>query len=216
MINDQLEKLLNETIDYPAQVFPEIIHMSDNPGYCFSLVIYVKIYSSFYASIELIKKGYLIEANAVLRQILEQLAYCIAIYDKNYEEMDKISVTKSINSLSLLNEKYKALYGLLSRMTHFNVSDMREILTAEEEQDLVVKFKIRIIDKNHDMNTRNIALLFLLLQIYYEIGIFLMKSCTTNEMNEIADKISIKLNYWLIMLKSIDIKVFEAILQFTK
>jgi hypothetical protein len=56
----------------------------------------------------------------------------------------------------------------------------------------------------------------LLLQIYYEIGIFLMKSCTTNEMNEIADKISIKLNYWLIMLKSIDIKVFEAILQFTK
>ena len=170
---DDLLKLVDSTIHNGIENGNVEHYIDKYIGLALSLVLYSRTEISFSSAINLIKEGYIIEANCVLRLIFEQLCYSIAISKSDINKIDKISVTKSINSISVINSDYKQLYSLMSSLAHFNIKELYRVLHAEEKSDTSMSIEVTVLEKEGQTSSQNIKLLMIMSVLYNQVGIYL-------------------------------------------
>lgn len=101
-------------------------------GEVFSDVALMRARNTYYVAGMLYRLGHMIEAHAMSRLLLEQIAWAFAVCDAaDYEEAAKISPTKSIGRLKEILPSVGRMYGILPRYVHLPVSKHYECLTLE-------------------------------------------------------------------------------------
>jgi hypothetical protein len=92
-----------------------------------------RLEASFSASYDLIRKEYIFETNAVIRIILEQLAWIAAVHQASDEEVYSIQPTKCIAALARKFPGTGNLYGELSAWAHIDPTFSSEYLRFHDE-----------------------------------------------------------------------------------
>jgi hypothetical protein len=81
-----------------------------------------RLEASFKAAYGLVRKEYIFETDAVVRLILEQLAWAYVVYSTPDNEVFNLSPTKCITRLKTVYPDSGSLYGMLSKWAHIDPS----------------------------------------------------------------------------------------------
>ncbi len=101
-------------------------------GIVFSNVALRRVEGTFRAAGLLFRIGYMLEARAVARTILEQVAWSYAVRDIiDFDQASKLSPTKCISELKKLLPYVGRLYGDLSEETHLGLEEHGRFLRIE-------------------------------------------------------------------------------------
>jgi hypothetical protein len=103
-------------------------------GTVFSNVALRRLEGTFRAAGLLFRIGYLFEARAVARTILEQVAWSYVVRDKiNFAQASKLSPTACISDLKKLLPHVGRLYGDLSAETHLGIEQHTRFMKLDED-----------------------------------------------------------------------------------
>jgi hypothetical protein len=172
MISKIEKNMIRSMENYQNQVMnciPKNILVKKNDGYSFACILLLNVYKSFGASVILYKNSFSIESYCVFRFIFEQLCYCMAIFEKPFEEISKIEVTKCVKYIKLLNVDFPKLYGLLSNFAHFHVSNIFKIITMEESPESELSIEIKSKEYQREENNDVLSTFVLITLLYYYV-----------------------------------------------
>lgn len=115
---------LREIADIAAEIAVELGRVTTTAaaGQICSKAALCRLEASFKAAYGLVRKEYIFETDAVVRLILEQLAWAYAVYSVADEEVLELSPTRCIGRLKELAPDCGLLYGTLSEWAHIDPS----------------------------------------------------------------------------------------------
>jgi len=146
------------------------------PGLVAAMNALIRLQSTFHATVQLIVNGLSIEAEAVIRQGLEQVAWSLSVMDESSHDCVKnTKANASIPSLKRLFPGSGVIYGLLSDSAHLAPRTHGRFVTLTED-----KITITIRDPN-DCAAPAFFLL-LLLDAYSCVTQTLLNSCGSAEL----------------------------------
>lgn len=138
VLNDK-EKLLNEALGLSKvqqkelqQILGGLTSLPDTKASIACLTVFSRLQATFCSVHSLISLGYYFESFALIRLILEQLAY---VYTASMVEDGKGSFqspTKSISQLSKFHTQTGKLYGILSKKTHIDKSEIYRYIKIQD------------------------------------------------------------------------------------
>jgi len=105
IVNELMQLLLRTNLNGPCLVFAK--------------AVLIRLKATYEATEILLEKSFKIESFLLIRFIQEQIAYSYSASEKiDINDLDKVSVTKSIKNYINRFSKYGELYGELSRFAH--------------------------------------------------------------------------------------------------
>lgn len=134
------DKTLDELL---AQVNIEIVRVTkwvtdfhEKPD-VFGLVVagsaLIRLQSSFRTAGLLIRLGYIFEASAICRLILEQVAWAYEIHKIEDDRVYKVSPSKAVTTLKELLPSVGRTYGFLNRFTHIDPELIHKYIELQDE-----------------------------------------------------------------------------------
>jgi hypothetical protein len=118
---------------------PDEAQICDTGGIVFSNVALRRLKGAFRAAGFLFRSGYMLEARAVARTILEQVAWSYAVRNfVDYAQASKLSPTRCISDLKILLPFVGRLYGDLSEETHLGLEMHGRFLRVEGNSSKVL------------------------------------------------------------------------------
>jgi hypothetical protein len=102
----------------------------------------IRLQTSFRTAILLIKQGFLFESAAILRLILEQIAWVHGVHKINDNTLFKVQANKTITTLKSFFPSGGDLYGILSELSHIKPN--------------MTIYYIHFSDKNISINMNNL------------------------------------------------------------
>ena len=160
---------MNNYLKQLIRCIPEFKMELHQDGYPIACLLLINTEKSFNALCLLMKKGYFLEANTISRFIVEQLCYCLAIYNKSFEEIEKIEVTKTIKYLKLIQVEFPRIYGVLSINAHFGLKSLvRMIEFRKNKKTKIVEMRIKDYKRNKDNDILSIYVVLVML-LYFVI-----------------------------------------------
>lgn len=162
-----IKKAVEDQIEYYCS-----IDKPDIPSLFAASAAYFRLKNTFKAVILCIRSDLYLETLALIRMIIEQLAWIYKVHD--YQgDFFKILPTKCINSLRNIFPHINEIYGKLSARTHINPENTIEYLTIYENN-----LGIRIKDKKQSNN--NTKILLHVYDYFCIIGEYIVRSYTNN------------------------------------
>lgn len=115
----------------------------DSAGLLAAEVALVRLKSSFRSALILISQAHAFEAAAIVRLILEQVAWAYAVHGCDDEhEIRRIRPTKSVGDLKRLSPVAGPLYGALSSRAHVEPETAKAYYTADSEGTIEVRHQL--------------------------------------------------------------------------
>lgn len=97
-----------------------------------------RVLSSIRMSAMMLINGYLFEAAAIMRIVIEQIAWAWAIHERDDDGIFSVPATKSISALKELSPRAGRRYALLSDYTHINPNLQGQYIDFSEEYAAVM------------------------------------------------------------------------------
>lgn len=115
-----------------------------NAGEVFSDAALSRARNTYYVAALLYREGHMIEAHAMSRLMLEQIAWSFSASGKrDRKEAEKVSPTKAIGSLKKKIEPVGKLYGVLSQYVHLPLRGHDEFINLSNgKSEAVVQFGV--------------------------------------------------------------------------
>lgn len=115
----------------------------DSAGLLAAEVALVRLKSSFRSALILISQAHAFEAAAIVRLILEQVAWSYAVHGcDDGDEIRRIRPTKSVSHLKRLNPVAGPLYGALSSRAHIEPETAKAYYTADSEGTIEIRHQL--------------------------------------------------------------------------
>lgn len=135
------EELLNDVLEISKaqqkelqQKLKELKFPTETPSNFACLTVLTRLETTFRSIHSLISLGYYFESFAMIRLVLEQLAYAYTAALVDIEKTDFQSPTKSISELKKFYSKAGLLYGILSKKAHIDKSEIHKYIEIEDGQ----------------------------------------------------------------------------------
>lgn len=120
----------------------ERMHPKDvpNAGETFADAALVRAANSYYVAALLYREGHMIEAHAMSRLMLEQIAWAFAACKvENYHAAEKISPSKAIGIMKKKFDAIKGMYGALSKYVHLPLKGHYEFIDLSQGESAVMQ-----------------------------------------------------------------------------
>ncbi len=156
MMENNHDEIIDQLFEYIAKIdraLQKFHPRKESIGYIIAKIIMLRLEASFSALRHLIKKGFTLESLVLTRFIIEQAAYSYAICKFNdFDNIEKINVTKSITKYKERLKIIGTFYGHLSNFTHLDIYGLDSYAKIENNT-------IRV-EKRYTEKLKNVDLIF--------------------------------------------------------
>lgn len=185
---------LNNHTNSIMKIISLLLDNDQRIGFIFAKTILIRLRSTFDAAKSLIKNGYAIEAFILIRFIQEQVSYSYSLYSaKNKDDLDKISVTKSIKKYKKRIEYFGNIYGEMTKFVHMSINQIN-FFTDFSIYDTMKPTQVSVI-LAHDDNELNDMLwnYGFAVMIYMDIMFVLLDGDNNIKLQNRAEKVKQKI-----------------------
>ncbi len=202
------KELIDQLFEYITKIdkaFEKFNPSKESIGYIIAKTIMLRLEATFSALRNLIKNGFSIESLVLTRFIIEQAAYSYEICKyEEFDDIEKISVTKSIKKYKERLNIIGTFYGQLSRFTHLDIDGLNYYAKVENNS-------IRV-DKRYSEKLKSVDLLFtfaLVVSIYIDSICGIIEETDKNNITFVkVDRL--RVNYDLFIEKIKGLKLYKT------
>ena len=148
--------LIDRLFEYVSAINEMLINFTptkETMGYVFAKSILLRLEATFSALRKIMKYGFSIESLVLVRFIQEQAAYSYEVCKcKKFDELEKVSVTKSITKYKKRIDIIGKFYGELSKIAHIDINSINYYVRVNNNSIIV--------DKKHSGKLTSIDLFF--------------------------------------------------------